>query len=105
DDLWKDYLDVMGRQEFATAKLIGASLIEHCVRCWFGKHQHYTAKHKRLLQTLRLVDAGFAQAVAQALLENGAEDLAAMQQLVEAIEALLGGKRPEEWVMRGPLQL
>ena len=106
DDLRKDYEDCLAKADDVSARIIGSQLIGLCIHIYFGIHQIHIEKKKRMMAFFEQQDPDFAQALAAAIRNNGTlEDDRPIQYLVEKTEAMLGGRRSEEWILKGDLML
>ncbi|MEO0470258.1 MAG: nucleotidyltransferase domain-containing protein [Bacteroidota bacterium] len=104
DDQLKDYEDCLLAGDALSAKLIGSQIVEEAIRVFCGVHQLHLEKKKRVLAYVEKKDASFASALRRAIRSNGTTQKD-VQHLVGLTETLLGGKRDQEWIMRGPLDL
>lgn len=104
DDLRKDLLDCLATNDEISGRLLAFQLIEECIQAYFGLSRQWGVKKKRLMGFLRKNNPEFARMLQAAI---GAMDFEQQVQktslLVEYIEGMLGGKRPDEWRLKSPL--
>lgn len=104
DDLRKDLLDCLANEDAVSGRLLVFQLMEECVRIYFGIRREWGEKKKRLLAHLKVHDPAFAALLESAIVAGRFEEqVQASIRLVEHVEGLLGGRRPEEWKLRSAL--
>lgn len=105
DDLRKDILDALDKNDKISFELTASEIVPELIR-YFGKiKKFYPAKPKRLINQLISIDKTFANDLKN-YLESSApinERYQLLQNCISYIESLLGGPRPDEYYWTGPL--
>jgi hypothetical protein len=104
DDQRKDLEDVYLRRDWFAFERISASTLDSCLDAFEKVKRLRGEKSKRLEQYLYRADPAFAKMFVQATLERDYDKrLHAVYKIVAYTEKLLGGGRPKNWKLRGPL--
>jgi hypothetical protein len=105
DDGRKDLEDVFLRGDAFSFHQTAAMLVDKCIDVFCMVKRIGREKDKRLEQHLQSADPAFAKLLKAAVLEKvDKKRYRNLQQLISYTESLIGGPRPKEWKIRGPLK-
>lgn len=104
DDLLKDHADCIYNGDRFAAEMIKFQILNRCIDTFCQVKRMHRTKDKQLETQLAETDAIFASAIKR-LTFAGWDDLAALLAVTTKIEAILGGKRTDEWGLRSKLDL
>jgi hypothetical protein len=103
DDNFKDLEDVYLNEDWFAFELQAHELLYSCLSTFCAYNRIVPEKIKRLRQQLTFIDKEFAGLYAAAMEKDTARKFQALRKLTAYTEKLVGGKRPREWKLRGPL--
>ena len=104
DDLEKDLEDTFLKKDKFAFQIVSNDILKRSLSVFFSHYRMAKEKSKRLHEQLEDIDKNFSSFFEKALFAGSmAGKYKALLKLIRYDEKLLGGKRPKEWKLRGPV--
>ncbi len=101
DDLRKDLEDVYLKEDWFGFELVASEVLDKSLKYFCEVNEILKEKPKRVEEQLESVDGEFARVYRRAVLKRDFEQrYRALNNLIDYVEDLLGGKRPKEWSLK-----
>lgn len=101
DDTRKDLEDVYLKKDIFAFSIVANDLLNDCLKIFYKIQRVPKEKSKRLQEHLKKLDKQFEKVYSTAVTEQNIDKkYRAVNEVVDYIEKLIGGKRPKEWKLR-----